>query len=382
MYRELIANIKPQVDAILTIAHGPEAKKYAQSPLRSYTESLPDLSVMWNIGLDWAEKFAKGRPYYVAGLNDDALVADDWYQQMVTAIETNNTTGASTPRAPGKARSIFGGAWVIKGGEGIRMSGVAKWWYTDDEIQKLCQAVNGFTIVPNVYAVNRLANESTRASKELQAINSKDWPAFKARYGNPEAPWAATDFHIIISAPSGETPHHIINTIPTGRDYTVMTEGWELDQLIAAAKKHPRFVFLKESAHIKPGFWEAIESERGSAWFFPRPSCYMGIYDAKTVNLAAQRLRKVTDKQGSINNEWRIHDIARWNTIWDDVTDANPLRLETVNGVDEFVIGNNFIEKYKSTARCGQCAQTTAPGICDHLRQLAVERSQCQPLFT
>lgn len=366
MYTDLLANVTPQVDEFITVAHGPAAQAYAQGAVIPFDGRLPNLAVMWNQILDRAHELAAGRPYYVAVFNDDALVADDWYSRMITAIEHDGSAGASTPRQPGKMRSIFGGAFVVKGGLGVHMSGVTTWWYTDDEIQKQCQALGGFSIVPGVHAVNRLANQSTKHSAELQAINSADWPRFKAKYGMPESPWANTEYHVVISAPSGETPQHIIDTLD-GRSFTVMTDGWEPDQLAAAATRFSRFVFLKESCRLFPGFWEAIDSEQGSCWLFARPSCYMGIYDAPTLQRMLRKLLPTRSKQDSIHNEWRIHDTVNWRSIWPDVHDRNPVGVED----GELVIGNAFIHKLKGTARCGECAGSTAPGVCEHLLALA-----------
>lgn len=214
-----------------------------------------------------------------------------------------------------------------------------------------------------VQAVNRLANQSTRSDEDLQAMNSEDWPKFKARYGMPEAPWDNTEYYVVISAPSGATPQHIIDTLE-GRDYTVMVDGWETDQLAAAAEQFSRFVYLKESARIFPGFWEAVDSERGSCWLFARPSCYMGIYDARTLRSMLAKLPPTRSKQDSISNEWRIHATVDWRSIWPEIRDANALRMEG----DELVIGNGLIEKLKGTARCGACAASTAPGVCEHLQ--------------
>lgn len=369
MYAELVENITPQVDQFITIRHGQTARDYGtHGVLLDYTETLPDLSVMWNMGLDEAHRLAKGRPYYVAGLNDDALVADDWFDRMIEAIERDGTAGASTPRSPYKGRSIFGGAWIVKGHLGIRMSGVARWYYTDDEIQKLCQAAGGFSIVPGVHAVNRLADKTTRQNRHLRAINSEDWPRFKAKYGMPESPWENADYHVVISAPTGDA-QHIIDTLD-GRPYTVLTDGWETEQLATAASMFPRFVFIKESTRLLPGFWDRIDATPGSAWFFPHPSCYMGIYDATTLRRMLRRLPTTRTKEDSILNESRIHSTIQWPTIFPDVTDLHPLRMDG----PELVIGNQYIEKSKGTARCRRCATSREPGVCPHLQALAVRR--------
>lgn len=365
MYREMVANVGPQVDHFITVATGPESREYATG-ITLPLGGLWNISATWNMILDKAAEIANGRPYYVAILNDDALVADDWFDRMVEAMERSGTVGASTPRQPNKARSIFGGAFVIKGGMGIRLSGEMRHWYSDDEVQKLCQARGGFSIVPGVDAVNRLANRSTRTSPDLQAMNAEDWPKFKSMYGMPECPWEDRQPHVVISAPSGIEPKHILDTL-NGHPYTVMVDGWETDQLAEAASRYSRFVFLKESVRLFPGFWERIDDVSGSCWLFARPSCFMGIYDARTLRTMLRKLPPTKSKQDSILNEWRIHGTVDWPSLWPDVSDANALRVERVNGAPELVIGNGLIEKLKGTARCGRCAGSKLPGVCEHL---------------
>jgi hypothetical protein len=188
MYRDLVECVTPQVDEFITVAHGPVAQAYATGVTIPYDADDLDLSAMWNLGLDKAAELAAGAPFYVAGFNDDALVAPDWFDRMVEAVERDGAAGASTPRDAGKPKSIFGGAWMVKGG--IRLSGVFRWYHTDDEIQKLCQAAGGFSIVEGVYAVNRLVDQSYKDSPYLRAVSSEDGPKFISMYGLPESPWA------------------------------------------------------------------------------------------------------------------------------------------------------------------------------------------------
>jgi hypothetical protein len=188
MYRELVECVTPQVDEFITIAHGPEAQAYAVGMTIPYDADELDLSTMWNLGLDRAAELADGTPFYVAGFNDDALVAPDWFDRMVEAVERDGSAGASTPRDSGKPLSIFGGAWMVKGG--IRLSGVFRWYHTDDEIQKLCQAAGGFSIVHGVHAVNRLVDQSYKDTPYLRQVSNEDGPKFISMYGLPESPWA------------------------------------------------------------------------------------------------------------------------------------------------------------------------------------------------
>lgn len=187
-YADLVECVIPQVDEFITIAHGREAVEYSQGLTIPYDVHELDLSYMWNLGLDKAAELADGQPFYVAGFNDDALVAPDWFDRMIEAMERDGSAGASTPRDEGKPKSIFGGAWCVKGP--LRLSGAFRWYHTDDEVQKLCQRAGGFSIVHGVYAVNRLVDQSYRDWEYLRRVSAEDGPTFIRMYGLPESPWA------------------------------------------------------------------------------------------------------------------------------------------------------------------------------------------------
>lgn len=151
------------------------------------------------------------------------------------------------------------------------------------------------------------------------------------------------------------------------------TEGaFEPDELRAAAEQHDRFLFLKDSLRIldPERFWSTIAAVEGGAWLLARPSCYVAIYDSATLRTALENAPHSGDKQASIIWESRLHDLLNYPTIWPDITDRNPLRLEHIGDGIEFVIGNQIVEKYKGTARCRFCPGTS--GICRHLTRRAI----------
>lgn len=271
LYAELVECVTPQLDTLITLAHGPEALSYAVGDVIAYDADTPDLSAMWNAGIDRAAELANGLPYYVAIFNDDALVASDWYDRMIAAIEADGSAGASAPRAPGKAASIMGGAFVIT--PGIRLTGVFRWYFTDDEVQKLCERAGGFSIVEGVHAVNRCADQNFKASPELQRVSAEDGPKFLAMYGAPASPWGNTEWPVVVEGDPAR--------VGDDRRQRLAVSGTVAEQLAAGAAHFRAFVYVPQSVAPKPGFWEALDSEQGSAWLFP--TGYAGIYDSAAV---------------------------------------------------------------------------------------------------
>jgi hypothetical protein len=171
-------------------------------------------------------------------------------------------------------------------------------------------------------------------------------------------------------------------TLPEGLDFfagrTVvqLSSGWEIPHLIEAFNDPiglDRFVYLKSSTRIlDERFWDVIDAAPAgrTSFLFARPSCYMAIYDrADFPTTLLERPPVIADKEQSIYWEWAIHDYFLPGAIWPDVRDEAAKRIERVDGVDELVIGNDLVEKYKGTVRCGKCsgrARNQQSGLCPH----------------
>jgi hypothetical protein len=143
--------------------------------------------------------------------------------------------------------------------------------------------------------------------------------------------------------------------------------GFELDHLRTAVAEHERFVYLKDSVRIlDPRFWDVIEAS-GPAWLFGRPSCYLAVYDSATLAPALTEAPTVVDKEISILWESRLMDLLPMPSIWPEVGDRRALRIETIDGRPELVIGNHLVEKTKGTVRCRRCPNWPTPGLCPHI---------------
>jgi hypothetical protein len=171
---------------------------------------------------------------------------------------------------------------------------------------------------------------------------------------------------VVISAPSGCEPTHLQFT---GRPVlTLLTSDWELVHLRIASQTFERFVFVKESAHVldTPAFCAAVDSTE-PAWLFHRPSCYMAVYDSTDLRHLLLPRSQGFGKEQSIIWESKLHQLLpSYGTVWPEISDANALRIEQVDGRPELVIGNAIIEKFKGTARCKQCKHLRSTGLCSH----------------
>lgn len=367
LFAECVAAVRPQVDVVVTVAHGDHAAGYA-GPLVDLMGLWPgeyNVSAMWNIGYDLIEADAGGEPYVVFTLNDDALPAPDWCDRLLAGLG-DNVGGSGFRHGPNrKPKAIAGHGFVFRSGFGIRADPDFRNYYSDDAVQKRCERAGGFVVVPGAVCVNRLADQNTQGSRVLQRWNREDWPVFKSRYGMPTEPWDTPPLGVVVSAPSGVVPGALTEAC-AGGDVLVLTDDrWEVEHLKVGAARFERFLFLKESTRIvdPTRFWEEINRVQGGAWLFAAPSCYMGVFQRGELRQVLRRVPRIRSKEASILWEAKLHRWLRMPSVWPEVSDGNALRMEG----GELVIGNDVVEKFKGTARCGGCAGNGLPGVCPHL---------------
>ena len=243
LFAQAVAAIRPQVDYVVSIAHGDEARAYAAplvDALGVWDERLPNVSAMWNIGLSLADHLAAGRPYDVAVINDDATVPPGWFATLAAHLR-DGATGASGPRSPRRRTLIAGYAFLLDGTAGIRADESLRWWYGDDRIQDDCNALGGFHIDPGVAVPN--ARAFTTSTGELAEVARAD----RLRYESTRRLDAT-----VVVASYGDTAwrdrgDRAAETVPDGRVIRIH----ETDGTLAEVRNHglakvttPYVVFL------------------------------------------------------------------------------------------------------------------------------------------
>lgn len=161
-YAACVAAITPQVEDIITICHGDAAVAYAAGVPVRYDLELPNISVMWNLGLDLLAEAFPDQPYDVAVLNDDAVVPPYWFDHIAGPMGfTDAAAGCvdqhhrlATPllhRTPGRVdlrERLTGFAFILDGTKGIRADETMRWWLSDDAIDWTARTLGGTLIVP------------------------------------------------------------------------------------------------------------------------------------------------------------------------------------------------------------------------------------------
>lgn len=199
-----IAALAPQCHLIIVIdnASTPPANPLVPGSILHFVrdpEQPPNLSRLWNVGLDEAARLAVAwdlldgsGTYDVAIVNDDAIPPPGWFDAVSTAMrERGAAAGSSAPfddgtrrdavlhvddQPPGVHNRLTGWAFVLRGEHGARFDERLRWWAQDDLMSLHARQSGGLVHVCGVPVVNTKANTSTVGALAEQA--AKDMQTF------------------------------------------------------------------------------------------------------------------------------------------------------------------------------------------------------------
>jgi hypothetical protein len=172
-------------------------------------EQPPNLSRLWNVGLDWAT--AQAAPwteeFAVAILNDDVILGVGTLFALERGMLNTNTDIAfparrlpisnahcrwwtnKTDSFPGVHHRLTGWCFLVRGSSGLRADESLRWWCGDDDLQ--AQAVRdgrgtvGVEMVEEDRPQHKHPDESTTGVLREQA--DKDMTTFVEKWG--QRPW-------------------------------------------------------------------------------------------------------------------------------------------------------------------------------------------------
>ena len=163
-------------------------------------EQPPNLSRLWNLGLDYASTLADDcMQWEVAVLNDDAIVPAYWMdwlaQQMRSAgccaAGFGPVSGATVHRTPGVTalhERLPGHAFMLAGEQNLRADEALRWWCGDNDLDMQARKAGGTLIVPGDEVVHLYPDRSTNANPTLVAQAGLDMMTFVEKWGF--RPWA------------------------------------------------------------------------------------------------------------------------------------------------------------------------------------------------
>jgi GT2 family glycosyltransferase len=171
--------IAPQVDQVFMIDHnsgyGVQTEKVT---LIRYDEDPPNISRMWNLGLEEAAQRTTSLDYYVAVLNDDAIVPPTWFDEVLDGMQDFGSTLGCAAR--GYDHRPAGYAFILAGGSGLRADEQFRWWYGDDDLHRRALELGGVCQVPGIDVEHRYPNSTTYGI--LRLIAHEDEKRFKRKW--------------------------------------------------------------------------------------------------------------------------------------------------------------------------------------------------------
>lgn len=166
------------------------------------TEQPPNLSRLWNVGLN-AVKITMdliGEDLWnVAIINDDAVMPDDWWDDVSANMRKTpavaacrysyegNTSELALKTTPDAniGQRLCGWAFMMRGESGLRIDERFRWWYGDTDLDWQARTTGGMLLVPGKPVGNVHANKSTVGVLAEQA--GRDRQTFVEKWG--WAPW-------------------------------------------------------------------------------------------------------------------------------------------------------------------------------------------------
>ena len=181
------ASEPPAVDAWL---QGQQPMLTCEIVFTDHPDSPPNLSRMWNIGLDVAAghaQMAGHDTWDVAVLNDDAVVPAGWYEACTAAMrDSPAVVGCSDPYGSISAPLLrtepdnhlmtreCPWAFVVRGESGLRSDETLRWWYFDTDLMWRARRAGGTVMIPGYLTQNTLANSTTVGELAEQAGRDRD----------------------------------------------------------------------------------------------------------------------------------------------------------------------------------------------------------------
>lgn len=159
----------------------------------------PNLSAMWNRGLDHVADHVLSAEWNVVVVNDDAELPANWTGTLSDALAETGAALAYTDRLgrPGRVlyreppvtphESMSGWAFMLRGDTGYRFDEELRWWWGDTAADYWARLHGGTVAVPGPQPVHHCPNGHTNAHPVLAEQAGKDRQRFAEVWG--PAPW-------------------------------------------------------------------------------------------------------------------------------------------------------------------------------------------------
>jgi hypothetical protein len=200
-----VIDISDQVDLVFIIDNGSEPPVHEYDlgvdPMQVVvirdSEQPPNLSRLWNLGLDQIA-MTSAPSHKVAILNDDTRIPPGWFDAVAEAMDrTGAAAGCSSPWEGRLTQELLkvtpdtdlmnrmvGWAFMLRGDAWVRADEKLRWWWGDTDMDWKARGLGGTVIIPTHRVDNLYPNASTTGVLAEQA--GRDRGTFQEIWGwNP-----------------------------------------------------------------------------------------------------------------------------------------------------------------------------------------------------
>lgn len=203
LLEQCLEAIHPQVDLVFTIDNGAFHPRSVPDGVfvLPYPKKPPNLSKMWNLGIDWVTVtagYAKQDTWDIAFLCDDAIVHPTWFLEVTTEMRAMGAAAGSTHCATPVTSPILKmapdhdiwnrmcpWAFVLRGEAGIRADEDLQWWWGDTAVDFTARLAGGMVLAPGAVVQNQKMGEYTNIYAHLAEQAGRDGETFAAKWGRP-----------------------------------------------------------------------------------------------------------------------------------------------------------------------------------------------------
>lgn len=207
LLQNCVSSIGPQVDRVIVIDNASEPQvqltDFSSDHSRDFVITLmrvedqpPNLSMLWNRGIDWIMSTHPEPPVLIAFLCDDTAIPPEWFQAVSGAMAlTGAAAGCSNPWG-GHGGPILktspdsdimgrmpGWAFILDGSKGLRADERLHWWWTDTDMDWKARAAGGMVMISGFPVHNIHPNQYTVSRPELSEQAGKDGETFVDIWG-------------------------------------------------------------------------------------------------------------------------------------------------------------------------------------------------------
>lgn len=164
------------------------------------TEQPPNLSRLWNVGLDTVmrvRRFRADKAYNVVICNDDAVPPPGWVRAVTDGLRSRDPAAAACSGTAVRQVTVKRAldrdlttrmcphAFALRGEASLRFDETLRWWWSDTDMDFQARLAGGLVIIPGYPVVNLHANSTTVGELAEQA--KRDRLTFSRKWGY--VPW-------------------------------------------------------------------------------------------------------------------------------------------------------------------------------------------------